>query len=245
MDNMYDIEDLDSTPFNFALLLIGVLVGTALLFYTLYTVDTSYKRHNQEIFQTGLSYALQAYSTTYSDNISNLTNISEGWLNEEDITIYKQQTNPVNIDYTKASAYLFNVLESNVALKASQIKTNGLYIVNITTTFTPSEKYIVSIMRNGNDAMAYNMTFTTITQVESFVESQLGVTLDIATNFKASIRDAQKYSADTTTNSTGNVYSSYTTNMCIAKNIPVKGLFGKELVDLHELQTYSIVRKGD
>lgn len=245
MDNIYDIEGIDSSPFNFTVAIVGMLVGTILLFYSIYTVDTSYKRHNQEIFQTGLSYALTAYSTTYSDTISNLTNISEGWLNDEDINIYKQQTNPVNIDYNKASSYLFNVLESNVALNANQIKTNGLYVINITTVFKPSEQYIVSIMRNGNDAIAYNVTFNTVQQIQSFVESQLGVTIDIAVNFNASIRDAQKYAAETSTNSTGNVYSSYTTNMCIVKDVPIKGLFGKELVNVHEIQTYSVVRKGD
>lgn len=245
MENMYDIEDIDSAPFQITLALVGLLIGTALLFYTIYTVDTSYKRHNQEIFQNGLSYALTAYSTTYSDSVSNLTNLSEGWLNDEDINIYKQQTNPIDIDFQKASSYLFNVLESNVALKSSQIKSNGLFVINITTVFRPSEEYIVSIMRNGNDAIAYNMSFTNVNDIQTFVENQLDVKIDIARNFNASIRNAQKYSADSSINSTGNIYSSYTTNMCIVKNVPIKGLFGKELVDVHEIQTYSIVRKGD
>ena len=76
----------------------------------------------------------------------------------------------------------------------------------------------------------------------------IDVNIDIANDFNISVRRAQKYASDkgylnTSDGSTVGVYSGYTTNMCIAKDIPIRGIFGKELVDVHELQTYSLIRK--
>jgi len=242
------MDDIDEIPLSFATPFVLLIISLALFTYMLYAVDASVKRDNQEVFQRGLSYALSGYSTCYSKDLNNLSSIAEGYIIDEDILIYGQNNNTVEIDYPKASNYFFNILESNTAVSSAVVKTNGLYVVNITTSFNPSESYVVKIYRNGNDLMIQSSALSSITAVETFIEDKLDVSIDIATDFNASVRRAQKYAMDkgylnTSDNSKVGVYSGYTTNMCIAKDVPIKGLFGEVLTDVHELQTYSLIRK--
>lgn len=242
------LEDIEDVPIFLAVPFIIMLCFIILFTYFMFSVDTTIKRDRQEEFQDGISYALRAYSTCYTKDLDNLSSISEGYIIDEDIIIYGQNSNSLTLDYTKASNYFFNIMELNTKLTAAEIKTRGLFIINITTSFTPNEKYKVTILRNGNDIMTVSGSLSTIYEVENFIESKLNVSIDIATDFNASIRKAQKYAMDkgyfnTSDSNSSNVYSSYTTNMCIAKNIPVRGIFGQDLVDIHEMQTYSLIRK--
>lgn len=247
MDGM-GFDEIDEVPLSMAVPFCLLIIFIGLFSYLVYSVDASVKRDNQEIFQDGLSYALSAYSTCYAKDIDNLSSISEGYIIDEDIIIYGQNNNTVELDYPKASNYFFNVLESNTPYDSAIVKTNGLFIVNITTSFEPAESYLVRIYRNGNDLMTQSSNLDNISEVEAFVEDKLDVNIDIANDFNISVRRAQRYASDkgylnTSDGSTVGVYSGYTTNMCIAKDIPIRGIFGKELVDVHELQTYSLIRK--
>ena len=238
------IGEIDDMPLSLAMPFFLLFLFSGLLIYSLFNIDASFKAKNQEDFQKTLSYALRSYTSSYKKDITNLSSLSEGYIIDEDIIIYGQNSNKLEIDTVKGSDYFFKTMELGTPFSKGKLTTNGVYIVNITTSFTPSEVYSVQIFRNGVDIMTPITDFTSLKSVQQFIESKLDVKIDIAENFNSSLRSAQRYAATIDkTGSNENVYSSYTTSMCIAKNVPISGVFGKELVDVHELQTYSIVRK--
>lgn len=226
--------------------LVILLVVVAFIFSILVSIDSNYRRHNQEILQNGVSRALTAYLTEYTTDTENLSNISEGYLLKEDIEIYNKNSNAISLDYNRATDYFFNILDCNVNLSSSYIKTFGVYIVEIGTEFNKSGKasYNVRVLRNGNDLMSFKNKISSLEDVESYIENTLKVKLDIATGYNNSVRTYQSYSKDEGKTGDGNTtYSSYSTAMAIMTNIPIRGVFGSIPQNVYELQTYSLIRE--
>lgn len=227
---------------------------TGIFIFFLVNIDQQILQTNQARFQRALSNGVKAYSTTYSTAPQDLSLLSEGYLTGEDIRVYSVKKNPVVVDRVAASNYLFKVLETSTEHSISYLKSTGIYIINIITIFNqpnPSAEavpqYIVSIYKNGDIAQVVDVACNSLSEVQSLVENTLSVTIDIAVNYNASLRQAQKYKRETSTMGGSNpqkTYSTYTTNMAIVKNVPIKNLLGEQLVDVKEIQTYSVVR-GD
>lgn len=224
---------------------IGIVVLMMGLFaYSLMNLDSFKRQKIQENLQQGLTRALVGYTTTYDESLDNYSNISEGYILMEDITIYNKASNSLQLDRNKASDIFFRCLDASTKIDLNYMKSFGVFLVDIITETDAygTDKYSLAIYRNGTTLVALKEGITSLEGVSNFIEETLDVSLDIATGFNASIRKAQAYSESRTTN--GNqVFTHYTTSMAILKDIPIYGVFGKTYQDIYELQTYSLGRK--
>lgn len=244
-----DYTDIDDTPSNLILIVFMSVFMFAFIFFMIVTLNNSALRSSQETFQRGLTNAVKSYSTTYATDAESLKYLSEGYLLSEDIDIYGIDSNPVQINRNVASEYLFKVLSTNVPQSEALLKSCGVYIINIVTeydklvsTYVPT--YRVSVYKNGNTALVVNAKASSLDEVQTLVEDRIGgIKTDIARNYKASLRQAQKYKEnESQTGDNQTTYSTYSTTMAIVKDVPMSSLFGFVKKDIKEIQTYSIQR---
>lgn len=221
-----------------------ISISVIFMFFS-YTLDGVIRRKEHEAFQRGITNSVKAYSTEFALETKDLALISEGYLTDDDLNVYKIKSNPVNLDLDRASKYFFNVMEINTPYKSDVLKAHGIYMVSIVTKFNPSPTYIVNILKDGNVSMLSSNQCSTTAEVQNVVEATLGIKTDIAVNLTASVSEAQDY--DRANGKTGgatpqNTYSTYSTVMCVAKDVPIRGLMGDKLEDVVEMQTYSVQR---
>lgn len=246
-----EIDGLDEIPSNMTFVTFMGVFMFIFIFFMIVVLNNSSLRSSQEDFQRGLSSAVKAYSTTYSTDPEALKYLSEGYLLNEDLNIYGINSNPVQINRSIASQYLFKVLNGNVTQNEALLRSCGLYIIDVVTEYNKSgssyvPKYKVSIYRNGDTALAVDIEVDTLEKVQALVENRIGnIKIDIAKGFNKSLREAQKYKEDESkTGDNQTTYSTYSTTMAIVKNVPMASLFGFVKKDVKEIQTYSI-KRGD
>lgn len=252
MNEFDEVVDLDDVNEGFSVIFFIMLFFSGVLIFLVVVLDQRVMQTNQTQFQNALSSGLTAYSTSYSTNPEHLKQLSEGYLTNEDISIYSVDSNAVPLDRTLASDYFYKVIEASSPQTKKMLQSCGVYIIDITTKFKNSgqtvvPKYIVSIYKDGDVAQQIDVNCNTLEEVQNLVESTLDVKIDIATNYNSSLREAQKYKReDSTTGGANkqNTYSTYSTSMAIIKNVPINNMFGTKLVDIKEIQTYSVIRGG-
>lgn len=244
-----DYTDIDDTPSNLTAIVFMSVFLFAFIFFMIVMLNNSALRASQEDFQRGLTNAVKAYSTTYSTDAESLKYLSEGYLLSEDMDIYGVDSNPVQINRDIASEYLFKVLSSNVPQSEALLKTCGVYLINIVTEYSKTANnyipvYKVSIYKNGNTALLVEASASSLDEVQTLVEQRIGdISIDIAKNYNASLREAQKYKEDeSSTGDNQTTYSTYSTTMAIVTDVPMSSLFGFVKKDVKEIQTYSIQR---
>ena len=250
MDNE-EISGFEDVSSNMSFVVFMSVFITIFIYFMLIMLNTSSLRSSQEDFQRGLTNAVKAYSTTYSTTPEALKYLSEGYLLDEDLKIYGIDSNPIQINRNVASEYFFNILDSNVPQSKALLKSCGVYIIDIITEYKSSGSsvkptYKVSIYKDGVTAYLVNYSTETLQGVQDIVEQKIGdVKIDIAKDFNASLRTAQKYKEDESNTGDGRTtYSTYSTTMTIVKDVPMSALFGFKKMDVKEIQTYSI-KRGD
>lgn len=246
-----EVSGFDDIPSNMTFVTFMSVFMFAFIFFMIIVLNNSSLRSSQEDFQRGLSSAVKAYSTTYSTDPEALKYLSEGYLLNEDLNIYGVNTNPVQINRSVASQYLFKVLNGNVTQNEALLRSCGLYIIDVTTEYNRAggyynPRYKVSIYKNGDTALAIDVAVDSLDQVQTLVEDRIGnIKIDIARGFNSSLREAQKYKEDESkTGDNQTTYSTYSTTMAIVKDVPMASLFGFVKKDVKEIQTYSI-KRGD
>ena len=250
MDNE-ELSGFEDAPSNITAITFMSVFMFAFIFFMIIVLNNSSLRASQEDFQRGLTNAVRAYTTTYSTTPEALKYLSEGYLVSEDMDIYGIKSNPIQINRTVASEYLYNILDSSVPQSKSLLKSCGVYIIDIITEYTKVgtyyvPKYKVSVYKDGVTALLVNSNADNLQQVETLVEQRIGdVDIDISKDFNASLRTAQKYKENESNTGDGRTtYSTYSTTMTIVKDVPMSSLFGFTKMDVKEVQTYSI-KRGD
>lgn len=242
---MFDHDDYTGNGTSsslYTILFVVLIMG--LFAFSMINLDTFKRQKVQETLQQGLTRALVGYSTTYDESVNNFANISEGYILMEDITIYNRASNSLTLNRNKASDIFYRCLDASTKLDMTYLKSFGSFIVDIiaSTDSVGNDKYSVAIYRDGVTLLALKEGITSLDGVQNFIQTELDVTIDIATGYNASLRKAQEYSQSRTTN--GNqVFTHYTTSMAILKDVPIYGVFGKTYEDIYELQTFSLGRK--
>lgn len=250
MDNE-EISGFEDVPGNMTLVVFMSVFMFAFIYLMIVMLNESSMRASQEDFQRGLTNAVRAYSTTYATDSEALKYLSEGYLLNEDMKIYGVNTNPIQLNRDVASKYLLEVLDSNVPQNVALLKSCGIYVINIITEYTRSgasyvPRYKVSIYQNGNTALLVDAPADSLAAVQTLVEQRItDIRIDIAHDYNASLREAQKYKEDeSVTGDRQTTYSTYSTTMTIVKDVPMSSLFGFVKKDVKEIQTYSI-KRGD
>lgn len=242
---MVDYDDiLDDSHTSSLYLILYIVVFVGLFAFTLSNLDSFKRQKVQENFQQALTRALVGYSTTYEESIDNYSNIAEGYILMEDITIYSKASNSLALNRNNASDIFFRCLDASSKLDVVQLKSFGTFIVDVISKVSDTGDFLysVAIYRNGNTLMAIKEDINSLNGVEAFIQDSLDVTLDIATGFNSSLRKAQEYAENRVVNNQ-QVFTNFTTSMAILKDVPVYGIFGKTYEDIYELQTYSLGRK--
>lgn len=250
MGDFEEIVDLDDGSYGITSVILALLGCVIFYMFLLTALNNQVLQANQTKFQKALTNGLRAYSTTYSTDKVDMQALSEGYLTQEDLKVYNIDTNSIGVNRTLATDYLFNIMETSTDFSQSTLKNSGIYIIDIITRFktvglNAVPVYEVSIFKNGNEAYVVSLLCNTLEEVQNLVENTLNVTIDIATNYNSSLLEAQKYKREDSTTGGANkqkTYSTYSTNMAIVTNVPIRTLFGTKLVDVKEIQTYTVVR---
>lgn len=236
------IDDYVDSPISLVAIIATTLGVGTLLATLILILNTSMADNNHKKFVYGVSTATRAYAQQYTLDTKSLKNIAEGYITDEDIQKYKVDTNPLNIDLLGAQDYFYRLLSSNSGITKSKLLDMDLYMIQVTTKFNPSPVYIINIYKDVATPMVVNHQTTSLVTMQNLIEDTIGVKIDINKDFNASIRKAQDYDKKGTTGSGDKTYSTYTTHMCIGKDVQIPGLSGKMKYDISEIQSYSVIR---
>ena len=213
-------------------------------------INSGVSATNHNNFSDGVRRATSAYSQRYDLSNSNLKTLAEGYLMNEDLSKFKVESNPVNVQKDLAEIYFFNILSGNVTKDVDTLKNYKLYICHIYTIYQVSNSTGVnqkSYALEISDSKGVNLCTTalgTTQEVSNKVSSIVGgVKTDISSSLENSIHRAQKYTRNNSLNESSNsTVSSFNTYMTIGKDIPIEGRFVTENEDFCEIQTYSTMR---